>query len=312
MGCLYSVFDVKKQGKPVWVGRTRNWKLRGGENRLSRLLEGVPVSGNVFTWLSNEMMMFGGLDWACFQAYALSFPAMQIVSSGRQGSKGDRVKPLFKYDFCEYAQNSAIQVLSIGTLSVVSVPKSNTGIWVSVPAREGIGTPYYTPGLSCGMARPRGGGRRGGRRGGRAPVHLDEIGMEPVNDETLPPPPPAGGEANEGGAGPQGGVGHQAGVGPQAGQRPAVGDMSPLIQAIAGAFQTAMAGVQGAAQPQGGGNGLPLERLRHLGGVEFRGLPPGKSEAWLESTVRILGQMECTDARKLGCVVSLLQGDAYT
>ncbi|KAK8714256.1 hypothetical protein V6N13_149449 [Hibiscus sabdariffa] len=73
-----------------------------------------------------------------------------------------------------------------------------------------------------------------------------------------------------------------------------------------------MAGVQGVAQPQGGGNGLPLERLRHLGGAEFRGLPPGKSEAWLESTVRILGQMECTDARKLGCVVSLLQGDAYT
>ncbi|KAK8681782.1 hypothetical protein V6N13_054184 [Hibiscus sabdariffa] len=88
--------------------------------------------------------------------------------------------------------------------------------------------------------------------------------------------------------------------------------MSPLIQAIAGAFQTAMAGVQGVAQPQGGGNGLPLERLRHLGGVEFRGLPPGKSEAWLESTIRILGQMECTDAQKLGCVVSLLQDDAYT
>ncbi|KAL4352998.1 hypothetical protein GQ457_06G015100 [Hibiscus cannabinus] len=41
MGCLYSVFDVKKQGKPVWVVRARNWKLRGGENRLSGLLEGV-------------------------------------------------------------------------------------------------------------------------------------------------------------------------------------------------------------------------------------------------------------------------------
>ncbi|KAL4313432.1 hypothetical protein GQ457_01G022260 [Hibiscus cannabinus] len=67
MGCLYSIFDVKKQGKPAWVVRTRNWKLRGGENRLSGLLEGV-----------------------------------SIVSSGRQGSKGDRVKPLFKYGFCEY------------------------------------------------------------------------------------------------------------------------------------------------------------------------------------------------------------------
>ncbi|KAL4354674.1 hypothetical protein GQ457_06G014010 [Hibiscus cannabinus] len=64
MGCLYSVLDVKKQGKPVWVVRTRNWKLRGGENRLSGLLEGVSVSGNVFTWLSSYLMMFGGLDWA--------------------------------------------------------------------------------------------------------------------------------------------------------------------------------------------------------------------------------------------------------
>ncbi|KAL4388700.1 hypothetical protein GQ457_09G027640 [Hibiscus cannabinus] len=44
MGCLYSVFDVKKQGKTVWVVRARNWKLREGENRLSGLLEGV--SGN--------------------------------------------------------------------------------------------------------------------------------------------------------------------------------------------------------------------------------------------------------------------------
>ncbi|KAL4341417.1 hypothetical protein GQ457_08G024300 [Hibiscus cannabinus] len=43
MGCLYSVFDVKKQGKTVWVVRARNWKLRGGENRLSGLLEGVSM-----------------------------------------------------------------------------------------------------------------------------------------------------------------------------------------------------------------------------------------------------------------------------
>ncbi|KAL4361604.1 hypothetical protein GQ457_04G024290 [Hibiscus cannabinus] len=48
---------------------------------------------------------------------------MQIASSGKQGSKGDRVKPLFKY-----AQNSAFLVSSTDTLSVVSVPKSNTGI----------------------------------------------------------------------------------------------------------------------------------------------------------------------------------------
>ncbi|KAL4339712.1 hypothetical protein GQ457_08G026950 [Hibiscus cannabinus] len=32
MGCLCSVFDVKKQGKPIWEVRTRNWKLREGES----------------------------------------------------------------------------------------------------------------------------------------------------------------------------------------------------------------------------------------------------------------------------------------
>ncbi|KAL4295402.1 hypothetical protein GQ457_12G031140 [Hibiscus cannabinus] len=77
---------------------------------------------------------------------------MQIVSSGRQGSKGDRVKPLFKYGFYEYgsvnkqwggyalfgehnvlerflvkfwhvaAQISAILVSSIGTLSGYRYP----------------------------------------------------------------------------------------------------------------------------------------------------------------------------------------------
>ncbi|KAL4297033.1 hypothetical protein GQ457_12G015730 [Hibiscus cannabinus] len=44
MGCLCSVFDVKKQGKPIWEVRTRNWKIREGENRLSGLLEGIPIA----------------------------------------------------------------------------------------------------------------------------------------------------------------------------------------------------------------------------------------------------------------------------
>ncbi|KAL4298034.1 hypothetical protein GQ457_12G018190 [Hibiscus cannabinus] len=67
MGCLYSVFDVKKQGKPVWVVRARNWKLRGGENRLSGLLEGVSVSGNMihgYEWCGvgkrNEILALRG------------------------------------------------------------------------------------------------------------------------------------------------------------------------------------------------------------------------------------------------------------
>ncbi|KAK9010290.1 hypothetical protein V6N11_036801 [Hibiscus sabdariffa] len=55
------------------------------------------------------------------------------------------------------------------------------------------------PRLSFGMARPR----RGVRGGGQAPVHLDEVEIKQGDEETLPPPPPVSGEANEGGAGPQ-------------------------------------------------------------------------------------------------------------
>ncbi|KAL4379294.1 hypothetical protein GQ457_02G032210 [Hibiscus cannabinus] len=73
MGCLYSVFDVKKQGKPVWVVRARNWKLRGGENRLSGLLEGVSVVvvGENIKFLSNVVSALEAqrlMDDSC-QAY---------------------------------------------------------------------------------------------------------------------------------------------------------------------------------------------------------------------------------------------------
>ncbi|KAL4368876.1 hypothetical protein GQ457_05G007090 [Hibiscus cannabinus] len=44
MGCLCSVFDVKKQGKLIWEVRTRNWKLWEGENRLSGLLDGISIA----------------------------------------------------------------------------------------------------------------------------------------------------------------------------------------------------------------------------------------------------------------------------
>ncbi|GMI78268.1 hypothetical protein HRI_001496100 [Hibiscus trionum] len=89
-------------------------------------------------------------------------------------------------------------------------------------------------------------------------------------------------------------------------------DMTVLIRAIAGAFQAAVAGAHGAAH-QGDANViLPLERLRSLRGAEFRGLSPEGSESWLESTKRILGQMNCSNVQKLGCVVSLLHDDAYT
>ncbi|KAL4273127.1 hypothetical protein GQ457_13G020050 [Hibiscus cannabinus] len=127
MGCLYSIFDAKKQGKPAWVVRTRNWKLRGGENRLSGLLEGVSVSGNIFTWLSS-------------------------------------------------AQNSTFLVSSIDTLSGVSIPKFNTGIWVSIPVREGIGTPgidTYLLGYRYPLDTPLGIGTKGGYRYPSPPLRLE-------------------------------------------------------------------------------------------------------------------------------------------
>ncbi|KAL4281910.1 hypothetical protein GQ457_03G014700 [Hibiscus cannabinus] len=74
-------YEKLHAGKPVWVVRARNWKLWGGENRLSGLLEGV-----------------------------------SIVSSGRQGSKGDRVKPLFKFELWYRYQGR------------VSVPKPPLGL----------------------------------------------------------------------------------------------------------------------------------------------------------------------------------------
>ncbi|KAK8979316.1 hypothetical protein V6N11_000466 [Hibiscus sabdariffa] len=112
------------------------------------------------------------------------------------------------------------------------------------------------------MVRPR----RNVRGGGQAPEHLEEVEIEQGNEETLPPPP-VGGEVNVGGAGLRGSAG------PQMAQGPVMGDMTPLIQAIARAFQIAMAGVQVNAQPQSEGNGLPLGRLCSLDGVESRGLP---------------------------------------
>ncbi|KAL4290614.1 hypothetical protein GQ457_14G019150 [Hibiscus cannabinus] len=120
MGCLYSVFDVKKQGKTVWVVRARNWKLRGGENRLSGLLEGVSVTDGLWYgggrmhcmmalhemmtcvvmngfWFSKDKLVLK-LHCCCygfehrslsFQAYAL-FPTMQIASLG-EGKEARRI-----------------------------------------------------------------------------------------------------------------------------------------------------------------------------------------------------------------------------
>ncbi|KAL4336316.1 hypothetical protein GQ457_07G004610 [Hibiscus cannabinus] len=44
MGSLCSLFDVKKQGKPIREVRKRYWKLWEGENRLLGLLEGISIA----------------------------------------------------------------------------------------------------------------------------------------------------------------------------------------------------------------------------------------------------------------------------
>ncbi|KAL4388624.1 hypothetical protein GQ457_09G025290 [Hibiscus cannabinus] len=90
MGCLYSVFDVKKQGKTVWVVRARNWKLRGGENRLSGLLEGVSVSGNVFYMVEQRFDDVWGLRLGLVSQSKLESKWLWIASLG-EGKEARRI-----------------------------------------------------------------------------------------------------------------------------------------------------------------------------------------------------------------------------
>ncbi|GMI79845.1 hypothetical protein HRI_001653800 [Hibiscus trionum] len=142
----------------------------------------------------------------------------------------------------------------------------------------------------------------------RATAPNENENEENTGSAVIPPPPPGGGAEGERAEAAAG----AGAAGPEVGQGQAMPDMSMLVQAIAGAFRAAVAGAQGAGHQGDAGVRLPLERLRSLGGTEFRGMSAESSEAWLESTKRILGQMSCTDVQKLGCVVSLLQDDAYT
>ncbi|KAK5793952.1 uncharacterized protein LOC108487753 [Gossypium arboreum] len=57
-----------------------------------------------------------------------------------------------------------------------------------------------------------------------------------------------------------------------------------------------------------------IKELRKYGATEFMGLKgvdPSVTENWMESTKRILQQLDCTPRECLICVVSLLQGEAY-
>ncbi|KAK5819922.1 hypothetical protein PVK06_024956 [Gossypium arboreum] len=58
----------------------------------------------------------------------------------------------------------------------------------------------------------------------------------------------------------------------------------------------------------------PIKELRKYGATEFMGLngvDPSVAENWMESTKRILQQLDCTPRECLICAVSLLQEEAY-
>ncbi|KAK8680606.1 hypothetical protein V6N13_109547 [Hibiscus sabdariffa] len=75
-------------------------------------------------------------------------------------------------------------------------------------------------------------------------------------------------------------MGRGAGNAHQAPQGMNFSDMSPWIQAMTGVFQAAVAGanVRAPAPDVAVNTGLPLERIRGVRGVEFRGLEPMEAE----------------------------------
>ncbi|KAE8692812.1 hypothetical protein F3Y22_tig00110830pilonHSYRG00040 [Hibiscus syriacus] len=60
--------------------------------------------------------------------------------------------------------------------------------------------------------------------------------------------------------------------------------------------------------------GLLLKILRDLGAIEFNDvlhIEPTMEKGWLKSVIQVLDQIDCTDIEGMGCVMSLLQGDAH-
>ncbi|KAL4378490.1 hypothetical protein GQ457_02G042940 [Hibiscus cannabinus] len=64
-----------KQWKPVWMVRMRNWKLQGGENQLSGLLEGVSMVHG-YEWY-NEGMRSDAMRLACMRNDAMRLACMR-------------------------------------------------------------------------------------------------------------------------------------------------------------------------------------------------------------------------------------------
>lgn len=58
----------------------------------------------------------------------------------------------------------------------------------------------------------------------------------------------------------------------------------------------------------------PIMHLKKMGAEKFygtSGIEPSEAEAWLESTERVLKNLECSPEQKLKCFESLLQGEAH-
>ncbi|XP_052874691.1 uncharacterized protein LOC128280548 [Gossypium arboreum] len=90
-------------------------------------------------------------------------------------------------------------------------------------------------------------------------------------------------------------------------------DDSQLLRVIADALQR-LAGTASTTISALTTRQAPIKELRKYSATEFLGLKgayPSTVENWIESTKRILQQLECTSQESLLCVVSLLQGEAY-
>ncbi|XP_012482800.1 uncharacterized protein LOC105797361 [Gossypium raimondii] len=90
-------------------------------------------------------------------------------------------------------------------------------------------------------------------------------------------------------------------------------DNSHLLRIIADALQR-VAGTVPATTSVSTQRRALIKELRKYGATEFMGLTgvdPSTTENWMESTKRVLQQLECTPRECLICFVSLLQGEAY-
>ncbi|XP_040942172.1 uncharacterized protein [Gossypium hirsutum] len=90
-------------------------------------------------------------------------------------------------------------------------------------------------------------------------------------------------------------------------------DNSYLLRAIADALQRVVGTVPATTSTPSTRRAL-IKKLRKYGATEFlgpKGVDPSATENWMESTKRVLQQLEYTPRECLVCTVSLLQGETY-